>query len=124
MELDIIPDAPFDTKAPYHRCPHDATEVAQPGQLCAPHGGPPATPEILRRIAHRQVRGSLRAMVLCSDCALTSLREPRCSKCTWIRGALMGMAGLLELLGCEKEFEPYVKLVAIYDPGWKDRVKI
>lgn len=99
----------------------DGREVETAGGLCAMDGGKGASLEMLRRTCHRQIRSALRQMILCGDCAAVSLAEIRCAKCTWCRGAIMGIAGVGEQVWGGAEFEPYLKGIATFEPGWQKK---
>lgn len=121
----VIPDAPIKLDG-FPTCAHpgrDQREVENVGDFCALDGGKPASLDIVRRAIHRQIRLSLRQMLGCATCARIAPSEVRCTLCAWFRGAIMGMAGIGEQVWGAEEFEPYLKIVSVYDPGWQKRVE-
>lgn len=105
-------------------CAHprnDGREVEKRGDFCAQDGGKPASTEILRRVTVRQIRSSIRQMMLCGDCVGIPLTSVRCPACTWLRGAAMGIAGVGEQMGFAEDLEPLMALIGVFDPGWQER---
>lgn len=88
---------------------------------CAMHGGEPLPLEALRRSILRQIRSCVYQVMECKRCSDKSLNEARCAWCGWLRGAAMGIAGIAEQMGWEKDAVPYMKMIAVFDPGWADR---
>lgn len=124
--LDIaIPDAPVKLDGfPLCSHPHnDGREVHAAGDVCALDGGKPASLEMIRRTMHRQIRLGLRQILACSVCKEIPPNEIRCKKCAWMRGAVMGIAGVGEQVWGLEEFDPYMQIISVFDPGWQKRVK-
>ncbi len=123
MNIDI-PEAPIKLNG-FPTCAgpdNDKREVEKAGDLCALCGGKPASVEIIRRSMHRQMRTALRELLGCGNCKAIPPNEVRCGWCAWIRGTIMGMAGIGEQLwGCD-EFDEYLKIISVFDPGWQKRV--
>lgn len=119
-----IPDAPIKLDGfPLCAHPHnDGREVHAAGDFCALDGGKPASLDMIRRTMHRQMQLALRQILLCQTCKEIPPSDLRCGLCSWMRGALMGMAGVGEQVWGDEEFVPYLKIVADYDPGWQKRV--
>jgi hypothetical protein len=120
-----IPEAPITLKG-FPTCAHphnDGREVEKAGDLCALDGGKPASLEIIRRSLHRQIQQSLRQFLACEKCRAIPPNDIRCNLCSWFRGAIMGMAGIGEQVWGEAEFESYLKIVSVFDPGWQERVE-
>lgn len=90
---------------------------------CAMHGGQPLSIEALRRSLLRQMRSCVYQVMNCDQCTDKKLNEERCSWCAWLRGAAMGIAGIAEQMGWESDALPYMKMIAVYDPGWHDSQK-
>ncbi len=119
----IIPAAPIKLDGFPLCAKKDKREVATEGGLCALCGGPPASLEIVRRSMHRQIRTALREILGCGNCKAIPPNEARCSWCAWVRGAIMGICGIGEQVWGLEEFDEYLKIVSVYDPGWQNRVK-
>ena len=118
-----LPEAPIKLSG-FPTCAHpsrDGREVEKAGDFCAQDGGKPASMEILRRSMHREIRMAIRQMQLCGDCAVIPINEIRCHRCTWMRGAAMGIAGVGEQLGWAEELEPYMRMIGHFDPGWQKK---
>lgn len=102
---------------------NDRREVAKAGDLCALCGGAPASMEIIRRSMHRQIGLGLKMLLSCETCREIPPNEPRCQRCSWTRGAMMGMAGIGEQVWGQEEFDGYLRIVGTYFPGWQKLVK-
>ena len=105
-----IPIAGFPICAAGRCCDY---EVARKGDMCAVHGGQPAGLETVHRSIHRQLRTCVSGMRDCPDCQGRPLKDTRCPRCNWMRGAAMGMAGIAEQLGWGGEMDPYMDLIAL-----------
>src|SRR5262245_34122398 len=102
-----IPDAPIKTSG-FPTCAHpqnDKREVENAGDVCRLDGGKPASMEMIRRSAHRQMRLGLRQILACRQCREIPPNEARCPQCAWFRGVMMGIAGLMEQVYGQEEFE-------------------
>ena len=100
----------------------DGREVEKRGDLCALCGGKPANVEIIRRSMHRQIRTALRELLGCGNCREIPPNEVRCPWCAWVRGTIIGMAGIGEQIWGLEEFDEYLKIISVFDPGWQTRV--
>jgi hypothetical protein len=109
-----IPVSGFPICAADYGCDY---EVAEKGGTCAIHGGPPASLEMIHRSIHRQLKSCVSDMMGCLNCKGRLLKDTRCHRCNWMRGAAMGMAGLAEQLGWAEEMGPYLDLIALRRDG-------
>lgn len=119
-----IPEAPIKLSG-FPTCKAgDGREVESRGDFCAQDGGKSASPQILRRAIHRQVRCGIAQMQRCEECKGIPLADSRCKVCSWWRGGVMGIAGLAEQMGYAEEMIPYMEMISVYAPGWQDRVSL
>ncbi len=119
-----IPEAPIQLNG-FPTCAgpeNDGREVHSAGELCRMDGGKPASLDMIRRTIHRQIRLGLRQLLSCGKCKEIPPNEVRCSFCSWMRGAIMGMAGIGEQVWGDEEFAPYLKIISEFDPNWQKRV--
>lgn len=122
--LDItIPEAPIKLDGFPTCATGDGREVEKRGDVCALDGGKPASLDMIRRTIHRQIRAALRQVLACETCKEIPPDKVRCQKCSWMRGAIVGMAGVGEQIWGDEEFTPYLEIICQYDPGWQNRVK-
>jgi hypothetical protein len=121
MDKDGLPEPPIELRG-FKTCAEGDRREVQPGEeYCVQHGGKPLTLDGLRRSAHRTIRMAIHQMMTCGNCVGVPLNEIRCSKCAWMRGAAMGIAGEAEQLGWADDMEPYMKMIGNLEPGWQKR---
>lgn len=112
-----LPESPIEL-AGFPTCKVCGREEAKNGAGCAMEGGPPLSTDGLRRSILRQIRSCIYQVMNCEKCKDKQLNAERCAWCAWLRGAAMGIAGIGEQMGWESDALPYMKMIAVYEPGW------
>ena len=92
------------------------SEVLKIGDICGSHpGGTPVLDfGVLRRSIVRQIRTGVLFMQNCRYCASLgrALDEVRCGACGYMRGCILGIAGIAEEHGWAEDSRPLLDLVA------------